>query len=101
MIEPDIIYLFYDPEYNIFVDEDAFIVPNMLEYVTANDLFLFRRGKQDATFRHVGRRDAICKIYWMYDHDEYFDIGDDYERITRYEKGKRSWIDLTRGMRCY
>lgn len=48
MITPDIIYLFYDSEYNVFIDEDALIVPNMLEYVTANDLFLFRRGKRDA-----------------------------------------------------
>lgn len=82
---------FYNPVKNLFVDTDGFVVYNIFQLVSPNQLMMFKKNKVDIRIQHKG--DTI-RLYYsgnglVLDHnDETIDVGDDMERIERYEKGK-------------
>lgn len=43
----DVLFLIYYPEENIFYDECGMRVTNILEMLTPNDLFMFKRFPRD------------------------------------------------------
>jgi hypothetical protein len=75
----------------LFVDTDGFVVYQIFRLVSPNQLFLFKKNKKDMRIQH---KEDIIMLYWsgdgiVLDHNkETMDIGDDLERIERYEKGK-------------
>ena len=84
--------LIYNPKKNIFVDMDGFIVYGLFRLITPGQLMLFKESKQDMTF--YKNRDVIS-LYWgdvngidLDHYDESLDMGDDLEKIVRYEKNK-------------
>lgn len=82
---------FYNPVKNLFVDTDGFVVYNLFQLVSPNQLLMFKKNKVNVRIQHKG---DIIMLYYsgngiVLDHnDETIDIGDDMERIERYEKGK-------------
>lgn len=60
----DTIGFFYDVVNNNFLDEDGFIVWNMLEFVTPSDLYLFRHHQEYMAFRHRYIPGTICELYY-------------------------------------
>lgn len=62
---PDIVYsLFYDADHNWFVDEDGEIVYNMYQYITPNDLYLFKRSKCYMVFPFVQEKGVSIELYY-------------------------------------
>ena len=83
---------FYNPIKNLFIDTDGFVVYEIFRFVSPNQLLLFKMKKEDIHFRY--KENTIC-LYWsngtglvMNHMDETMDLGDDIERIERYERGK-------------
>lgn len=66
---PYFIGLFYDEERNVFEDEGGYVVGNVLDFVTPNDLYLFRIYKRYMIFRHRSIRMAYVELFWPEDHD--------------------------------
>lgn len=60
----DAMAFFYDVVNNVFLDEDGFIVWNMLEFVTPNDLYLFRHHEQYMVFQHRSLPGIMCELYY-------------------------------------
>lgn len=83
---------FYNPVKNLFVDGDGFVVYEIFRLVSPGQLMLFKKNKKDMRIQHNG---DIIQLYWtpgtgtvLNHNDETMDIGDDMERIERYERGK-------------
>lgn len=93
--------LYYDSINNVFVDENGYMVWNLFEIITPNDLFLFKKTKEYTIVNHRTIRRTVVELYWPEEDDYYFDesichdystmdLGDDEERIERYEQSKWS-----------
>ncbi len=83
---------FYNPIKNLFVDTDGFIMYEIFRLVSPGQLFLFKKNKKDMKIVTKGN---VIMLYWTngtgleLDYkSETMDVGDDMERIERYEKGK-------------
>lgn len=48
--------IFYDSERNVFMDEGGYIVYNIYDYVTPNQLFIFREKQDDMFFKNYSDR---------------------------------------------
>lgn len=83
--------LYYLKEENVFMDGEGEIVFEIFEIITPNDLYLFKRHKAYMIASHRTEPGIFVELYWPEDEEErYFDVGDDYERIERYEKARLS-----------
>lgn len=49
----DHVTLYYDEHNNILIDEDGFIVFDIYEYITPNELALFKKSKVWMIFRNI------------------------------------------------
>ena len=59
------IYFFYNHEENLLVDENGFRVYSIYEYITPNELLLFKHHQQDWAF--LSRKgDMIVELIWGY-----------------------------------
>lgn len=48
--EEEIMYLYFYPEENLFRDGGGFIIENLLDIITSNELYLFRQGVKQEFF---------------------------------------------------
>lgn len=62
-MEDDEVCLFYDPFFNRFFDENGELVENVLEHVTPNELFLFKRTGLSHTVPHRHMRGRFVTLY--------------------------------------
>ena len=87
-----VFYLYYYERDNMFTDEDGNIIYDLFTLITPQDLFLFRYDHSHYIFPMVGRNDINCEILLIEDAVRNalysVDIGDDYERIERFERAK-------------
>lgn len=60
----DSIGLFYDEERNVFIDEDGFIVWDLFEIITPNDLFLFKFNKEYMLVKHRTMPEVLVEMYY-------------------------------------
>lgn len=87
-------YLYYYENENLFTNERGQIVFNMFELITPNDMFLFRKDDNFNCFPMRNNRDAFIQIipipfeFWAWQEVAYLDIGDDLERVKRYEEAR-------------
>ena len=94
MDERLIFYLYYYRDENLFIDDDGHVVYDLFTMITPQNLFMFRHDEGYNTFPMVGNSNILCEIIPIPDEvcgwQELFDIdvGDDYERIERYELAK-------------
>jgi hypothetical protein len=58
----EILYFFYDPRDNIFCDQFGFIVLNIFEMITPNDLLLFKEDHGYCIFPHRHSNNILCEI---------------------------------------
>jgi hypothetical protein len=65
--------LFYDDVRNVMIDCGGFIVWNIFDYISPNDLYLFKTHKEDmVVVNNSGQR--IELIWPEHEGDEYLDI---------------------------
>lgn len=90
------VYLYYYEDENIFVDDDGHIVYDIFKYITPQNLYLFKKDQAVNLFPMLRSPRNYCEIVpipvearTMLESKD-FDIGDDYERIERYEREKHS-----------
>lgn len=57
----DIFYITYYPDTNEFYDSCGFVITNIFEFITPNDLYLFRHGVQ-YTFQHRLIKGVLCEF---------------------------------------
>jgi hypothetical protein len=60
----EVIVLFFDPDKNRFINEGGYVVHNVLEYITPNDLYLFRRLKRHMIVRHRSESGILCELFY-------------------------------------
>lgn len=85
-------HVYYYEKENIFTDDCGQIIYDMLRIITPNELFLFKQDRSFNCFGMKGNKDVIVEILSVPDEvcgweaiiD--IDLGDDLERIARYEK---------------
>ena len=65
----DTIGLFYVKEWNVFMDEGGFIVWNIFEIITPNDLFLFKKYKEYMLIPHCTAPGVLVELFWSDDDD--------------------------------
>jgi hypothetical protein len=65
----NITLLFYDQVGNVMIDPDGYIVTNIYDIITPNDLFLFKSKKEDLMVR--GKSGGYVELIWP-EHDETF-----------------------------
>ena len=65
----DAIGLFYVKEWNVFQDEDGFIVWNIFEIISPNDLFLFKKNKEYMLVPHSTIPGVLVELFWPDDDD--------------------------------
>ena len=58
----NILYFILDPNKNIFYTQDGTMVANMYEFITPNDLFLFRYDHGYNIFRHRENSLTLCEL---------------------------------------
>jgi len=56
-------YLEFDRYTNIFYDQCGMQIPNIYEYITPNDLFLYKKNKNSCYFIHRNNPNIVCKIF--------------------------------------
>lgn len=61
---PFFVGFFYNEETKRFVDEDGYIVWNVFEFITPNDLILFRESKGYFLTRHRTLKGVFIELYW-------------------------------------
>jgi hypothetical protein len=57
-----ILYIFYDTEKNIFYEDFYNEIYNIFDFLTTNDIFLFRRDPGNCVFPHRYDRKILCEI---------------------------------------
>lgn len=93
--------LYYLKDDNVFMDGEGEIVFEIFEVISPNDLYLFKRNKEHTIVNHHTEPGLLVDLYWPEEDEYYFDnslchdysimdIGDDEERIERYEKARLS-----------
>lgn len=91
--------LYYMKDDNMFMDGEGFIIYDLFEIITPNDLYMFRKDREDMIVKHATIKGYWVEILWPEENDYCFDpnlchdhsiidIGDDYERVERYERNK-------------
>ena len=60
----DSVGLFYVPEWNVFMDEGGFIVWSIFEYITPNDLLLFKRNKEYMLVPHNSIPGVLVELFY-------------------------------------
>lgn len=91
-----IFYMYYYEDVNLFTDDDGHVIYDIFTIITPQDLFLFRHDNGFNVFPMRGHDDVLCEIIPVPDEvcglQEFpeLDLGDDYERIDRYEKARLS-----------
>ncbi|MCK9288697.1 MAG: hypothetical protein M0P29_14165 [Sphaerochaetaceae bacterium] len=92
MYSSDNMALFYLKDDNVFMDGEGEIVFEIFEAISPNDLYLFKRNKKYTVVNHHSLPGSFVELYWPEEEYEerFFDVGDDYERIERYEKARLS-----------
>ncbi len=88
-----IFHLYYYEDENLFVDDDGHVIHDLFNIITPHNLFMFKQDFGYNLFPVVGKRNVLCEIIPMPDEvggPKEIDIGDDYERIGRYETAKLS-----------
>lgn len=60
----DSVGLFYVPEWNVFMDEAGFIVWSIFEYITPNDLLLFKRNKEYMLVPHASVSGVLVELFY-------------------------------------
>jgi hypothetical protein len=75
--ELDVFSFFYYPDQNVFKDYDGYIIWDLFNYITPNDLYLFRRTETTMFIKHKKLDNTIIEIYYpaksesyYYDHDQ-------------------------------
>lgn len=63
--------LFYVKEWNVFMDEGSFIVWNIFEIITPNDLFLFKKHKECMLIPHCTEPGVVVELFWPDDDGDY------------------------------
>ena len=91
MYSSDNMALFYLKDDNVFMDGEGEIVFEIFEAISPNDLYLFKRNKKYTVVNHHSLPGSFVELYWPEEeYEPFFDVGDDYERIERYEKARLS-----------
>lgn len=80
--------LYYLKHENVFIDGEGEVVFEIFEIITPNDLCLFKKYKEDMLFTHRTEKDILVELYWPEENWGTMDVGDDPERIRRYEEAK-------------
>lgn len=62
--QDDAIGLFYDVCNNVFIDEDGFVVFGIFEFITPNDLYLFRQREKYMVVNHRSLSGVVCELYY-------------------------------------
>ena len=62
--ELDVVSFFYDVWANVFMDDDGYIVWDLFNYITPNDLYLFRRNKVTIIVFHRTILNRACELYY-------------------------------------
>ena len=65
----DTVGLFYVKEWNVFMDEDGFIVWDIFEIITPNDLFLFKKNQEYMLIPHCTAPGVLVELFWQDDDD--------------------------------
>lgn len=65
----EIITLYYDSERCQFIDDDGFIVSEIFEVITPNDLFLFRHCKENMFVFHQQSNKICVELVWPIEDD--------------------------------
>lgn len=86
------LYVYYYEDENIFTDEIGKVIYNIFNIITPNDVFLFKHDPANNCFPMVSDRSIEVMILsipselrWLED-VPFIDLGDDYERIGRWEQ---------------
>lgn len=59
----DVMVIYHDPDKNIFLDSDCgYIIPNIFEMITPNDLYLYRNDPGLNIFPHRDIPDLLCEV---------------------------------------
>lgn len=61
---PFFIGLFYNEDTKRFIDEDGYVVWNIFELITPNDLLLFRESQDYFVTRHRALKGVFIELYW-------------------------------------
>jgi len=99
-INQEFILLCYYEDENIFTDGEGHIIYNMFELITPNDLFLFRHDRGNNCFRLVYDPRFMCEIISIPDEvcghqtKPHILLGDDYERIDRFERANNNGYNM-------
>ena len=62
--EYDVFGLFYYENENVFKDDDGFIVWDIFNYITPNDLYLFRKTHETMFVNHKTIPNMIGELYY-------------------------------------
>lgn len=69
-LELDRVGLFYNKEKNLFEDEGGFIVWDIFNWITPNDLYLFKHYKEDMLVQHQFIKGLYCELYYPCDFED-------------------------------
>jgi len=56
-------YLYYDKEENVMFDENGYNVPDIFDWVTTNQLYVFKHKKQTMECVNNEREQVVVLIY--------------------------------------
>jgi hypothetical protein len=73
MLDIGSISLFYNHRNNTFVDDNGFIVWNIFEAITPNDLYLFKHHKEYTIVNHRTLHGVVVELFWPGEDEYYFD----------------------------
>lgn len=58
----EVLYFLWDPQENKFYNEYGLLIVNIFEFITPNDLFLFRHDHGNSIFQHRTDTHILCEI---------------------------------------
>lgn len=71
--ELDFISLYYNKEDNVFVDDDGFIIWNIFNTISLNDLYLFHQVQEDMLVRHRTLPGVTCELCYPIEDRSYIE----------------------------
>ena len=57
-----VLYIRWDEKENVFYDTCGFMIGNIFEMITPNDVYLFRQDHGNCSFPHREDRNVLCEI---------------------------------------
>ncbi len=69
--DEDTIGLFYDKENNVFTDEDGYIIWYIFDFITPNDLYMFKKNRQYMLVSCQSMPGTLCELFYPEDDDDY------------------------------